>query len=337
MQPRGRACAGRQLLEEEGDAHPKGAKPVHTFGDFAPMAGVDTTLGLRPVHPMLCLVVSATPLAAKGCRLLAMGEQDKVMADLEQAGVVAGIRWGFLSATDRVLEDYSEAAGHDAAWLGITRFNQFRDRLDRVFACGRYTVPVGGDAAVSLDLLHAELTERDIESRPRLAPDLVVRADLNGSPGWAWQGYRWLLASCAYGKIDQLPWPRKSPTKQRVAQAHNPDQASLFDGFALEEVPGLVEALAAPHQLDLETFVIAHTQDVDHEACELVLGRARLNIGGGEAWHWRRTLLGTPRADGGRLFAEGPTPAGPDTVPDALVRLRRPAAAETGRQASGEA
>jgi len=266
-----------------------------------------------------------------------MSEQDRVIASLEHAGVLAGSRWAYFSATSRVRDDYSEAAGHDAAWLGITRFNQFRDRLDRVFACGRYAVPVGGDATISLDVLHAELTARDIETMPRLAPGLVERADLNGSPGWAWQGWRWLLASCAHGKIDTLPWSQKSPTKQRVAQEPNPDQGSLFDDLAVEEVAGLAALLTAPSQSELETLVMAHSQDVDHEARELVLGRARLNTGGGEAWHWRQNLLDSPWADGGRRLEDGPLPTGPDTIPDAPVRLRRLADEKTNHRSGREA
>ena len=140
----------------------------------------------------------------------AMIEQQDVIASFGDAGVLAGIRWAYLSATSRVLDVYSEADGHDATWAGMTRFTLFRDRLDRVFACGRYAVPAGSDAAISLDLLHAELTERDIATMPQLPPGLVVRADLNGSPGWVWQDWRWLLASCAFGKIDELPWSQKA-------------------------------------------------------------------------------------------------------------------------------
>lgn len=268
-----------------------------------------------------------------------MSEQQDIIASFDQAGVLEGIRWAYISAASRVLEDCSEAAGHDATVVGITRFALFRDRLDRVFACGRYAVPVGSDAAISLDLLHAELTERDIDTMPQLAPDLVVRANLNGSPGWVFQGRRWLLASCVFGKIDELPWPRKSPTKQRVAQQPNPDpgaQASLFDGLDREEVGALETLLAAEYELDLETLVVAHSQGVDDAARELVLGRARLNIGGGEPWHWHQDLLTRPPADGHRRVGDIPPATDPDTVPDAPVRLRRPASERPGNQASGD-
>lgn len=268
-----------------------------------------------------------------------MSEQQEVTASFDHAGVLAGIRWAYLSATGRVFGDYSEAAGHDATWAGITRFTLFRDRLDRVFACGRYAVPAGSDAGISLDLLHAELAERDVATMPRIASDLVERADLNGSPGWAWQSWRWLLASCAFGKIDELPWPQKSPTKQRVALQPNPDPApaSLFDDLAEDEMAGLELLLDAAHQLDRDTLVVAHSQDIDHDGRQLVLGRPRLNIGGGDAWHWHHDLLDTPPADGGRLTGDMPESPGPDFVPDAPVRLRRPAAERPADPASGEA
>jgi hypothetical protein len=266
-----------------------------------------------------------------------MSEQVGVTACFDNAGILAAIRWAYVSATGRVFDDYSEATGHDATWVGITRFTLFRDRLDRVFACGRYAVPSGSDSGISPDLLHAELTDRDVSTMPRIASDLVVRADLNGSPGWGWQGWRWLLASSAFGKIDQLPWPQRSPTKQRVARQPDPDQGSLFDELADEEIGGLEQLLAAAHQLDRDTLVVAHSQDVDHDARELVIGRARLNVGGGDAWHWRHDLLQAPPADGGRHLGDSPAPIGPDSVPDAPVRLRRRAAEEPGDRASGEA
>ena len=266
-----------------------------------------------------------------------MSERQDVIASFEDAGVLPGIRWAYLSATGRVSGDYSDPAGLDATWVGITRFTLFRDRLDRVFACGRYAVREGADAALSLDVLQAELSERDIATLPRLAPDLVLRADLNGSPGWSWQGWRWLLASSAFGKVDELPWPQKSPTKQRVAQQTNPDprQASLFDDFAEGEVPGLA-ALVAATQFDRETLVVAHSQDIDHDGRELVIGRARLNVGGGNAWHWRHDLLEARPSKGGRGSITKPGPTGPETVPDAPVRLRRPDAERSGRRADGE-
>jgi hypothetical protein len=258
-----------------------------------------------------------------------VSEQRDLVAALEAAGVLAGIRWAFCSAADRVLDDYSEAAGHDATWLGITRFTLFRDRLDRVFSCHRYALDQAIDGSTGLDILRAELSERDIAAMPRLDPDLVERSDLNGSPGWAWQGRRWLLASAPFGKIDTLPWPERSQTKQWIAEQRNPDpdQLSLFDGLAHGEVAGLAALADGTPQLDRETLVVAHSLDVDHEGRELVLGRARLNAGGGRAWHWRTDLLASPPTGGEQHPGGNSTPSAQDDgASDAPVRLRHPTA-----------
>lgn len=260
-----------------------------------------------------------------------------VIADLGEAGVLAGARWAYLSATTRSLETYSEADGHDAAWLGNTRYTLFRDRLDRVFACERYAVRSGNDDA-DLDLLYDQLSDRDIQRMPRLDAGLVHRSNLNSSPGWAYGDLRFLLASCVFGKLDRLPWPQKSPTKQRVARQRNPEppQPSLFEDFAVEEIGGLEAMLDAGQDLDLKTYVVAHSLDPLSHQVELVLGRARLNSGGGQAWHWHQDLIGATPADGGRRTDDTPLPTGSLAVADAPVRLRRPAEERRDDRASGE-
>jgi hypothetical protein len=206
-----------------------------------------------------------------------------------------------------------------------------RERASRIpatspSACGRYALQVGANPVDGLDLLQVELSNRDIETMPSIAPDLVRRADLNHSPGWAFDDVRFLLASCAFGKIDKLPWPQKSQTKQRVAQQRNPEpHPSLFDELAEGEVAGLL-ALGEEH-LDLDTFVIGHTLDTVGPKAELVFGQPRINVGGGDAWHWYVNLLGTPPTRGG-VRADPPSAPGPDSVPDVAVRLRRSTAVE---------
>jgi hypothetical protein len=269
--------------------------------------------------------------------LTAVSEQQEVIADLDEAGVLGAVRWAYVSATTRSLEAYNEADGHDIAWLGNTRYTLFRNRLDRVFACERYAVHSANDDA-DLDLLYAELAERDVDTMPRLDPSVVRRSNLNGSPGWAHGDRRFLLASCEFGKVDQLPWPQKSPTKRRVARQRNPEppQPSLLDGLADEETGGLEAALAAGRDLDLKTYVVAHSLDALSQHVELFLGRARLNSGGGQAWYWRHNLLNAPTAGGGRRTADAPRPTGPNLVPDADVRLRRAADDVRDAGASGQ-
>lgn len=239
---------------------------------------------------------------------------------LDEAGVLHGVRWAYSSAVSRTLSDYSEDAGHDAAWLGGTRFVLFRDRLDRVFSCGRYALQAGEDASIGLDLLRVELTDKDIATMPMVDPGLVRRVDLNNSPGWHVGDLRFLLASCAFGKIDSLPWPQRSATKQRVATQPNPEPPpTLFDDMG----PDCLGGLASLHDegLDVETYVVVHTLDPVGQKRELVFGRPLLNRGGGHAWHWYENLLSGPASPSGRHSA--PRPIGPDTVPDAQVRLRK--------------
>jgi hypothetical protein len=255
-----------------------------------------------------------------------VNEQRDVIAKLSRAVVLSGVRWAYLSAVGRSLETYSEADGHDAPWLGNTRFTLLRDRLDRVFACGRYAVHPGDDESGLFQLFDA-LSATDRQTMPRVPAGLVRRCDLNGSPGWAVGDLRFLLASGEYGKLDSLPWPQKSATKQRVARQPSPapPQPSLFDAFAPGEVGGLAGLAGAAAELDLVTYVVAHSLDPVSKQFELIVGRPRLNAGGGQAWYWCHDLLGAPPSADARRGADAPAASGPDPVPDAEIRLRRPA------------
>jgi hypothetical protein len=276
-----------------------------------------------------------------------MGEQQEVIEGLTAAGVLTGIRWAYESATRRSLETYSEADGHDSTWLGHTRFTLFRDRLDRVFACERYAVPTV-DGRLDIDVLCAELSERDLATMPRLAPGLVRRADLRGSAGWAYRRHWFLIASAEFGRLDTLPWQDKSVTKQLVAMQPSPDlrQPSLFedlltDGVLPDEflpdggspdgalhgtaLPARLDPLllAADRELKLPTFIVAHALDAGTGQIELTFGRPKLNLRGGPAWYWREDLLNVPLPVVRRT--EVPAAAeidNPSEVPDAPVRLR---------------
>ncbi|EID14352.1 hypothetical protein [Mycolicibacterium phlei] len=252
-----------------------------------------------------------------------MTEQNVVASRLRAAGILPAIRWAYISAVTQTLTDYSEEAGYDAVWLGCTRHTLFRDRLDRVFSCGRYVVGDGEDPNVGLDMLHAYLSEQDIAEMPVVNPNLVRRSDLNRSPGWVFEDIRFLLASSPYGEILELPWPRKSPTKQQVASRPIHDQLpTLFDEFVPGEVNGFVAALEGD-VLELETFVVAHSLDPVSGDVELVLGRPLFNGRGGDAWHWYVDLLDElPEVQDRKSEPLSPSTAG-DIVPDAPVRLRQ--------------
>lgn len=257
-----------------------------------------------------------------------MTERDGLVGTLEAVDALAGIRWAYDSAVARLLDDYSEATGHDTAWIGVTRWILFRDRLDRVFACGKYAVGEHAGQQVGVDIVRAELSKRDIATMPDIAPGTVVRANLNGSPGWALGDVRWLLASTVFGKLGNHPWPQKSETKQRVAMQPpaDSDLITLFDELTAEEQEGLRALHDAP-VFDFTTLVIGHSIDVDHGGLELVIGRPRMNSDGGPAWHWTHDLLQSPPPRSRRIPDPGPTPPPTGTVADAPVKLR-PAAAE---------
>lgn len=245
-----------------------------------------------------------------------MSEQSDLIGRLEAVQFLASVRWAYGSATGRTLDDYSEDAGYDAAWLGQTRHTLFRDRLDRVTSCGRYALQADADENSGIDLVHAELPERDIVSMPQLPRDLVRRADLNLSPGWVVDNVRVLLASCLLAR-HQVEERR---TRVRVRLASYP----LLGGTLLRpgqvvEVSGLLAL--GEGSVDMDTYVIAHTLDPVSQRRELVLGRPRMNRGGGQAWYWRENLLLVPTDPGARR-PEMPAAAAVDKVPDAAVRLR---------------
>lgn len=222
-----------------------------------------------------------------------MSDQLEVIGVLQDAGVLAAIRWAYESAARRSLETYSEADGHDAAWLGNTRYVLFRDRLDRVFGCGRYEVP-DDDGAVNVDLLCAQLSEHDLATMPRVAPGTVRRADLHGSPGWAREDIRFLLASGEFGNLANVPWGRKGLTKRLVAlrPSRPAQQPTLFE--ELDDVPFL-----AAEDLARRTYVVAHSMDPFSGEIELFLGSPWLKPGGGGyAWHWHQDLFGLDLSSG---------------------------------------
>jgi len=229
-----------------------------------------------------------------------MDEQAEVIGALRQAGVLVAIRWAYESAVRRALETYSPRDGHDMPWLGNTRYVLFRDRLDRALRCDRYAPSDGdgdgdGDGDEGSDL-SAELSERDLATLPYVEPGTVVRHDLHGSPGWACQAGRFLIASGDFGFVRTLPWAYKSRTKRIVAM-QRPPVADFEDVlFGLDELlatgPGPHgRGPVGPRQIsDLPTFVVAHSLEPWSGETELIFGRPRMNAAGGPAWYWLEDL-----------------------------------------------
>ncbi|HEX4830329.1 MAG TPA: hypothetical protein VH478_04470 [Trebonia sp.] len=256
------------------------------------------------------------------------GERAEVTAMLTRTGVLAAIRWAYESAARRAFATFSPADGHDAAWLGNTRYILFRDRLDRAFRCGRYAadgdglpaagpaspaagpgLPAAGPDALAPDLLHAQLSDDEVAGLPPVTPGRVVRADLYGSPGWAVgapgasvdrRDLRFLLASGDYGFVASIAWARKGITKRVVALQLPSGPAgpgafadALFgpEDFLPPQDP-VGGALFDPRRvLRMPTYVVAHSLDPRTGAMELVLGRPKMKPGDTGSWHWLADLL----------------------------------------------
>jgi hypothetical protein len=268
-----------------------------------------------------------------------MSELDDALAQLRATRVLDGLRWAHRTAYRQVMDGYDPETGHTQAWVGMSAYVVLQDRLDRVFSCGKYAVDTA-DPHAGRDLLLAGILQREFDTMPAIPPGTVRRADLNGSPGWQCGPWRWLLTGARFGQIDNIPWPQKRSTKQRVAQQPSPDELTLFS-LSEADTDGATDTLdelVALAQESATVLILAHSVDRHTGVTELFLGRPRFNEGGGYAWHWKVNLRSLPPSLPGTGRVPGPPqPSGSDTaaVADAPVRLR-PKSAEGTDRASGQ-
>lgn len=253
-----------------------------------------------------------------------MSERERILGVLVETDVRQGIRWAFESAARRTREDYDEPTGHNATWVGITRWVLLCDRLDRVFSCGKYATREDSPDTIGLDILFATLTEAEQSAFPQIEPGTVVRDDLVGSPGWSNGDVRWLLASAEFGGVDEINWSRRSQVKQSAAKQIDPDNDQLSILDVLMDDPGatkLREALDRATDFDTTTLVVAHTHDIETNGGELYLGLPSMEDQD-SAWAWKEDLLASPPDGGVRQKRPATEPDGSSDVPDAPVRLR---------------
>jgi hypothetical protein len=253
-------------------------------------------------------------------------ERNEAHEELLAGGIIDAWRWIRSSAHSGAWADFDQAKGHDRAVLGYISHKLMCDRHDRVFSCGRYAVESPEDALAGLDVVAEGLAEGEFERMPRIAPGLVVRANLTQSPGWRYGRWRWLLGTFDYGEIDNISWAQKSRTKQRVSAQPDPEQLLLPSGDdgMFGDLFGTVRDLAtAEVDTDAVTLVIAHAIDLTSGGSQMYLGRSAFNLGGGPPWYWKIDLSepGLP-GGGSRTVPVSPKPNDPNLVPDAPVRLR---------------
>lgn len=260
-----------------------------------------------------------------------MSERDDAIEDLRANQVLAGIAWAWVSTLQQTLGSYDPETGHGQGWLGYNAFVVLTDRLDRVFSLGRFALEPNLDPALGTDWLAQGLADREYERMPQMQPDVVIRDDLNGSPGWRCSGWRILLQSFGGLDIDRIPWSQKSWTKRRVAAQPTPDEPMLpFEVLPVPMAMDVLGDLSGQPPVDRPIVTLVGTYSIDAVTLEsaFYIGHPRLNYRGDDAWHWKFRL----DADGydgnerGRPTATpGDSPVSP--VPDAPVRLR-PAAKE---------
>lgn len=227
--------------------------------------------------------------------VLRMPEDRDAWDELCAAGFLHALREAHTEATLSVFGALSRSAGFKERSFGFTAFDVLESQLDRVFHLGEAAEP--GDGAA-----------------PPL-PRPVVRADLNGSPGWRYGHYRVLIKRHEFGAVHAIRWDRDSPTKQSVARqtfAGDP-QLTLDLGVDLE-----------PQTSPVVTLVLAHSASEEPLEMELFLGRPRLNADGGLAWHWVRPLTDdTLGADPRRTPVQPTLPLWTDDAADVPMRLHR--------------
>ena len=261
------------------------------------------------------------------------------MADLQADGVLAGIAWAWASARRQTLQSFDPDTGHGQGWIGYNAFTVLTDRLDRVFSLDRFAIQPDMDPALGVDVLAQGLAPGEFERMPHMVPGVVVRDDLNRSPGWLSSGWRILLQSYGGLEIDRIPWPQKSWTKRQVASQPVPDAQMLPLEFL--DLPMAMDVLAhlsaqPPADRVVVTLVGGYAIDAVTGESAFYIGRPRLNNRGGDAWHWRVQLDadgddGTER--GLPVSTPGDSPISP--VPDAPVRLR-PSTKEKSDSQGGE-
>jgi hypothetical protein len=269
-----------------------------------------------------------------------MDEQESVLRAFEDAGVLRALEWANRSSYGEVWRDFNPEGGHDQGWAGYTAHKYLVNRLDRVFSCGDFAVDLdledGDPNSVGRDLLALGISDRDFSTMPEIPAGTVTRADLNGSPGWMLDGWRWILASHSYGRIHKIRWPAKSYTKGKVAQQPYADVEDGLFGYDLLGMLPPIEELVDPERLLRQTLVLGHAMDLTTGDIELHLGRSRWNHDRGDAWDWVKSLLNNGSGEGSRGMAPRPAgPTGPQQVPDAPVRLRQEASGSSRQSRDG--
>lgn len=265
-----------------------------------------------------------------------MTAEDTAIANLRNSGLLDVLMWAApaaFAATDQI---YDEDAGHDQGVIGYLNFKHFKDLMDRATSNGRFTLGEDVDGTGS-DVPERGIAPEAFRSMPSLAPEAITRSNYRNSPGWAADGYRVLLQSYAFGRIDEIKWGQRSEAKRRIASQPFVGDNTLF-GYAdlgLESIPGIPD----DDEFVGVTLVAAHAFNPIIKQFELYVGQSK-NVTRPEdsCWHWRRMLLsgGTPMGGTGLVVPSTLLGDGASTeVDDVVVRMKEQIAGEGSGAANG--
>jgi hypothetical protein len=233
-----------------------------------------------------------------------MHEGQEAWDVLADAGFLHALHDAHETATRIVFARLSRSAGFKDRSFGYTSFDVLESQLDRVFQLG------AGPAGTDDPLLGT-----------------VVRANLNGSPGWRYGSYRILLKRYDFGAVDGIRWDQASPTKQAVSKQDYADDPQLALDLGDHDAPAMPGETSTPI-----TLVLAHSASEEPLELELFLGRPRFNADGGSPWWWRRALTRESLGADPRPARVEPTmPIWSEDEIDVPLRLRA-AAGETSSE-----
>lgn len=262
--------------------------------------------------------------------------EDDAIARLRNSGLLDVLAWAAPAAFAATEQIYDEEAGHDQGVVGYLNFKHMKDLMDRATSNGRFLLgeDVDGNGA---DVLERGITPETFRSMPSLSPEAIGRSNYRQSPGWAAEGYRVLLQSYVFGRIDDIKWAERSDAKRRVASQHFLGQTTLFDDadFGLALVPGI------PDDDDFAgvTLVAAHAFDPATKQFEIYIGQSKNPAYPEDScWHWRQLLLSGGTLMGGTGMAvprDLPGDAASTDVDDVVVRIKKQIAAEGSDTANG--
>jgi hypothetical protein len=265
-----------------------------------------------------------------------MTAEDDAITSLKASRLLDVLTWAApvaFAATDQL---YDEDQGHGQGFVGYANFTHYTDLVDRATSNGRFTLGEGLES-LGEDVLKRGITPEAFNSMPRLAAGAVVRSDYKQSPGWAIEGYRVLLQSHPFGKIDDIKWAQRSDAKRQVADQLFIGDDTLFsdEDFGLESILGI------PNDGDFAgvTLIAAHAFNPTTKQFELHIGQSKNAAPTEEScWHWKTLLLsgGTPTGGTGLVVPSAMPSGGASTdVEDVPVRIKRTGAGEGSGAANG--